>query len=209
MANQPPSIRPADEGTLAGVIKTAVNKAMQSFDGMLPVEVVAYDRATNRATVRHLVQMVGSDGEAVDRADVASIRVMQPGNGAFNISLPIQPGDKGWLMAADRDISTFQQGLQKGAPNTARMHSFQDGVFMPDAMSNGNAPAGQEGRVVIGANDGSSYMAFDGDGFEWSAGGNTLTFDASGLKMNGKNIGDTHTHNGVTPGGGNTGTPNP
>lgn len=209
MVNQTPSIRPADESTLVGVIKTAVNKAMQSMDTMLPVEVVAYDRATNRATVRHLVQMVGSDGEAVDRADVASIRVMQPGNGAFNISLPIQPGDKGWLMAADRDISTFQQGLQKSAPNTARMHSFQDGVFMPDAMSNGNAPAGQEGRVVIGANDGSSYMAFDGDGFEWSAGGNTLTFDGSGLKMNGKNIGDTHTHSGVIPGGGNTGTPNP
>lgn len=209
MVNQTPSIRPADESTLVGVIKTAVNKAMQSMDTMLPVEVVAYDRATNRATVRHLVQMVGSDGEAVDRADVASIRVMQPGNGAFNISLPIQPGDKGWLMAADRDISTFQQGLQKGAPNTARMHSFQDGVFMPDAMGNGNAPAGQEGRVVIGANDGSSYMAFDGDGFEWSAGGNTLTFDGSGLKMNGINIGDTHTHSGVVPGSGDTGTPNP
>lgn len=207
MANQTPSIRPADESTLAGVIKTAVNKALQSFDGMLPVEVVAYDRATNRATVRHLVQMVGSDGEAVDRADVASIRVMQPGNGAFNISLPIQPGDKGWLMAADRDISTFQQGLQKGAPNTARMHSFQDGVFMPDAMSNGDAPAGQSGRVVIGANDGSSYMAFDANGFEWSAGGNTLTFDGSGLKMNGKNIGDDHTHTGVTPGGGISGPP--
>lgn len=209
MANQTPSIRPADEATLPGVIKTAINKAMQSFDSMLPVEVVAYDRATNRATVRHLVQMVGSDGEAVDRADVASIRVMQPGNGAFNISLPIQPGDKGWLMAADRDISTFQQGLQKGAPNTARMHSFQDGVFMPDAMSNGDAPAGQSGRVVIGANDGSSYMAFDANGFEWSAGGNTLTFDGSGLKMNGINIGDTHTHGGVTPGSNDTDVPNP
>lgn len=209
MANQTPSIRPADESSLAGVIKTAVNKAMQSFDGMLPVEVVAYDRATNRATVRHLVQMVGSDGEVVDRANVASIRVMQPGNGAFNISLPIQPGDKGWLMAADRDISTFQQGLRKGAPNTARMHSFQDGVFMPDAMGNGDAPAGQSGRVVIGANDGSSYMAFDADGFEWSAGGNTLTFNGDGLRMNGKNIGDTHTHGGIFRGGDDTYGPNP
>lgn len=230
MANQTPSIRPADEATLPGVIKTAVNKAMQSFDSMLPVEVVAYDRATNRATVRHLVQMVGSDGEAVDRADVASIRVMQPGNGAFNISLPIQPGDKGWLMAADRDISTFQQGLQKGAPNTARMHSFQDGVFMPDAMSNGDAPAGQGDRVVIGANGGGSYMAFDEDTFFWNVGGATLevtasavtavvggvtlTLSGSGLAItggavthNGTNIGDTHVHGGVVPGGGNTGVP--
>lgn len=209
MANQTPSIRPADEGSLTGVIKTAVNKAMQSFDVMLPVEVVAYDRTANRATVRHLVQMVGSNGEVVDRAHVASVRVQQPGNGAFNISLPIQPGDKGWMLAADRDISTFQQGLTDSAPNTARMHSFQDGLFMPDAMSNGAPPAGQEGRVVIGANDGSSYMAFDGDGFEWSAGGNVLTFDGSGLKMNGINIGDTHTHGGVTTGTDDTDVPNP
>lgn len=209
MANQPPSIRPADESTLAGVLKTAIGKAMQSLDVMLPVEVVAYDRATNRATVKHLVQMVGSDGEKVSRANIASIRVMQFGNGAFNISLPIKPGDKGWLKAADRDISIFQQGLSEDAPNTARMHSFQDGVFMPDAMSNGDAPAGQGDRVVIGSNDGSCYISFDGSGIEMKTPGGVLTFDAGGLKMNGKNIGDTHTHGGIEPGGGNTAVPNP
>lgn len=209
MANQTPSIRPADEGSLSGVIKTAVTKAMQSLDVMLPVEVVSYDRATNRATVKHLVQMQGTDGEKVSRAPVSSVRVQQPGNGAFSISLPIQPGDKGWLMAADRDISLFQQGLTEDAPNTARMHSFQDGLFMPDAMSNGDAPAGQGGRVVIGSNSGSSFMAFDGDGFEWHAGGNVLTFGADGLKMNGINIGDTHTHGGVLRGDADTDPPNP
>ena len=209
MANQVPSIRPAEEGSLTGVIKTAVTKAMQSLDVMLPVEVVSYDRATNRATVRHLVQMQGTDGEKVSRAPVSSVRVQQPGNGAFSISLPIQPGDKGWLMAADRDISLFQQGLTEDAPNTARMHSFQDGLFMPDAMSNGDAPAGQGGRVVIGSNSGSSFMAFDGDGFEWRAGGNVLTFGADGLKMNGINIGDTHTHGGVVNGSDHTDPPDP
>jgi len=214
MANQTPSIRPADEASLPGVIKTAINKAMQSTDVMLPVEVVAYDRATNRATVRHMVQMVGSDGEAVDRADVASIRVMQFGNASFNVSMPIKPGDKGWLMAADRDISTFQQGLEKGAPNTARMHSFQDGVFMPDAMSNGNAPAGQDDRVVIGANNGDAYFAFDGSTLYWECGGVSMTMSGGGLAItggtvthNGKNIGDTHIHTDVVPGGGVSGPP--
>lgn len=214
MVNQTPSIRPADESTLPGVIKTAVNKAMQSFDVMLPIEFVAYDRATNRATVRHLVQMVGSDGEAVDRADVPSVRVMQFGNGGFNISFPIQPGDKGWLLASDRDISTFQQGLQKGAPNTARMHSFQDGLVIPDAMSNGDAPAGASGRVVIGANDGGAYFSFDGSGLYFNCGGVEVAITAAGLAITGGtvthkgvNIGDDHEHTGVTPGGDNTGPP--
>lgn len=209
MVNQPPSIRPADEGTLAGVLKTAIGKAMQSLDVMLPVEVVAYDRATNRATVKHLVQMVGSDGEKVSRANIASIRVMQFGNGAFNISLPIKPGDKGWLKAADRDISIFQQGLTEDAPNTARMHSFQDGVFMPDAMSNGDAPAGMGDRVVIGSNDGAATFSFDAGGFYFNGPFGEFSMTAAGLFHNGKNIGDTHTHGGVDPGGGNTAGPNP
>lgn len=207
MANQQPSINPADESTLAGVIKTAIAKDRQSLDVMLPVEVVSYDRATNRATVRHLVQMVGSDGEAVSRANVASVRVQQFGNAAFNISLPIKPGDKGWLMAADRDISTFQQGLGESQPNTARTHSFQDGMFMPDAMSNGDAPGGAGDDVVIGANDGSAYMSIGAGGFKWVGPWGEVTLDGGGLKMNGINIGDTHVHGGVAVGGATTDVP--
>lgn len=209
MANQDPSRNPANESTLAGVVQLAVRKAMQSFDVMMPVEVVSYDRATNRAVVKHSIQMKGSNGENVDRAPVASIRVYQFGNGAFNVSLPIKPGDKGWLMAADRDLSLYQQDLNKtDAPNTQRMHSFQDGLFMPDAMANGDAPAGQGDRVVIGSNGGGTYFAFDDSGFEFTGPFGTLTMDASGIKHNGKNIGDTHTHSGVVPGSGNTGVPN-
>lgn len=209
MANQTPSMNPGDEGTLAGVIKVGIQKAMQSLDVMLPVEVVNYDRATNRATVRHMVQMVGSDGEKVSRAQVASIRVIQPGNAAFNISLPIKPGDKGWLMAADRDLSVFQQGLSEDAPNTARMHSFQDGVFMPDAMSNGDAPAGMGDRVVIGSNDGAATFSFDAGGFYFNGPFGEFSMTAAGLYHNGKNIGDTHTHGGIEPGPANTDVPNP
>jgi len=214
MANQPPSIRPADESTLAGVIKTGINKAMQSMDVMMPVEVVSYDRASNRATVKHLIQMEGSDGEKVSRSQIASVRVQQFGNAAFSISMPIKPGDKGWILAADRDLSVFQQGLKENTPNTARMHSFQDGLFMPDAMSNGNAPSGAGDRVVIGANDGGSYFSFDGSGLYFDFGGVNVTINGAGLSItggdvthNGVSIGDTHVHTGVIPGGSNTGEP--
>lgn len=207
--NQPPSINPAEESTLTGFVRSAIRKEMQSVDGMLPVEVVKYDRATNRAEIRHLVQMQGSDGEKVDRANVSSIRVLQPGNGAFSMSLPIKPGDKGWLMAADRDISIFQQDVDAtDAPNTARMKSFQDGLFIPDAMKMGNVPGGEGDNVVIGSNDGSAYISFNGGEINLVVGGNRVTLSGAGLKMNGKNIGDDHTHGGITPGGSNTAVPN-
>lgn len=216
MANQDPSRNPADESTLAGIIKIAVEKAMQQHDGMMPVEVTAYDRATNRATVKHLVQMQGSNGEKVDRAPVSSIRVYQPGNAAFSVSLPIKPGDKGWLLAADRDISTFQQDINRtDAPNTRRMKSFSDGLFMPDSMNMGDVPAGEGDRVVIGSVGGGSILSFDDTGFYFTVGGTTWSLTAAGLhqeggtvRHNAKNIGDTHTHGGITPGGANTAVPN-
>lgn len=215
--NQDPGRNPADDGDLTGVLRNAIRKELQNFDGMMPVEVVSYDRATNRATVKHLIQMQGSNGEKVDRAQIASIRVMQPGNGAFSISLPIKPGDKGWLMAADRDLSLFQQDINKtDAPNTRRMKSFQDGVFMPDAMGLGDVPGGapESDRVVIGANGGSAYISFDDAGLYFTAPGVTVTITAAGLEINGGmvkhnnvNIGDAHVHGGVATGGATTAVP--
>jgi len=214
--NTPRSGNPADDKTLTGLMKMTVQKAMQGMDSMMPVEVVKYDRATNRATVKHLIQMQGTNGDKVDRAQIASVRVQQFGNAKFSISLPIKPGDKGWLKAADRDISLFQQDINKAdAPNTERMHSFQDGVFMPDAMGAGDAPAGQGDKTVIGSVTGGFYFSFDDDGCELKIGPVTFTVTAGGVDItggtvthNGKNIGSTHTHGGVIPGAANTDVPN-
>lgn len=227
MTYQTPSNRPADETTLAGLLKLAARKAQQGMESMLPVEVVSYDRATNRATVRHLVKMQGADGQLVDRANVSSVRVYQFGNAKFSMSLPIKQGDKGWLKASDRDISLFQQDLKDAAPNTTRMHSFQDGMFMPDAMSFGDAPAGQGDRVVIGNAAGGTFFSFDDDGFYFKVGGVSAELKGNGLILtsggvryelteggfrqfggsmahNDINVGDSHTHGGVETGGGST-----
>lgn len=210
-----PSVDPADDGTLTGLMRLAATKALQGFDVMMPVEVVSYDRATNRATIKHMIQMQGTDGQKVSRAQVSSVRVYQFGNGAYSLSLPIQPGDKGWLKAADRDISIFQQDVTKeDAPNTARMHSFQDSVFFPDAMAAGDAPAGQGDRVVMGNASGGTFFSWDDDGFYFTVGSVTMTLTAAGLVVNGatitndgKNVGSTHVHTDVTPGSSNTGEP--
>lgn len=210
--NQQPSRNPADDNNLTGVIRNAIRKEMQNVDGMMPFEVVSYDRATNRATVRPLVQMMGSDGEKKDRAQIASVRVLQPGNAAYSVSLPIKPGDKGWMFAGDRDLSLFQQDLDTpNAPNTRRQHSFQDGLFMPDAMANGDAPAGMGDRVVIGLNGGGATMSLDADGFYFNVGGVEYALTAAGFAQtggtqthNGVNVGDTHIHGGVETGGGTT-----
>jgi hypothetical protein len=69
--------------------------------------------------------------------------------------------------------------------------------------------------VVIGVNGGSTFLAFDDSGFYFNVGGVEWSLTSAGLeqtggmvKHNGINIGDTHTHKDVQPGGGNSGAPN-
>lgn len=130
----PPSRDPADDGSLLGMAKLILQKFLQGVDDMLPARVVAYDRQTNRAQVVPLVKVLTTSGEQVGRASVASVPVFRFGGGDMVLSFQLKPGDLGWLKANDRDISLAMQSGAESAPNTVRLHSFQDAMFFPDAM---------------------------------------------------------------------------
>lgn len=160
----PPSIDPADEGSLAGVLRTVMGKMLQQMDNMLPATVLAYDRVTNRATVQPQVMMKATDGSKVSRAQVASVPVFQFGAGGFVLAFPVRAGDLGWIKASDRDTSLFFQGQpSEEPPNTNRMHSFQDGVFFPDVMRQWTLAGEDMERAVFQSLDGVSRIAVGDD----------------------------------------------
>ena len=89
-----PSKDPADEGTLGGAFRAVFRKMMMSADGMLPATVVAYDRASNTATVRPIVALLTTSGAKVPRAQIARIPVLALGGGGLSlihISEPTRP----------------------------------------------------------------------------------------------------------------------
>ena len=51
---------------------------------MLPGQVVAYDRATNMASVQPLVSMVTTLNQIVPRGQIASVPVLQVGRGILS-----------------------------------------------------------------------------------------------------------------------------
>lgn len=130
----PPSRNTANDGTLYGAISLAITKTLQSTDDMLPARVIAYDRETNRALVQPLIVMLTTANTQLERAQIASIPVLQLGGGGFVLSFPINPGDIGWIKANDRDISNFLQSYLQSPPNTIRQHTFADAMFIPDTM---------------------------------------------------------------------------
>lgn len=203
--NAPPSRKPSDDGTMAGMLRTVLKKTLQKTDDMLPAKVISYDRATNRAQVQPIMMIVTTDNELISRPAVASIPVYEAGAGGWFTSYPINAGDLGWIKANDRDISLFLQSGSEAEPNTERLHSFEDAVFIPDSMRR-FAIAGDD--MVIGNEDGSVQITMGATGITITA--PTITINGNIVALgtitsNGKDISNTHKHSGVTTGSGQTG----
>lgn len=214
----PPSKDPADDDSVAGAFRSIFAKFMQRVDTMLPAEVLAYDRESNTATVRALIAVLTTDGQAVPRAPIARVPVVALGGGGFVVNFPLRPGDRGWIEASDRDISLFLQSGGETTPNTYRTHSFEDSRFFPDVFAAFEVGEVAGDAMTIQTTDGAvrveisptriRYVAplheFDGrakfnDGVE--------TFGI--LENNGVDVGSAHPHSGVQTGGGNSGPPVP
>lgn len=129
----------------------------------------------------------------------------------------------------------MQRGGLEDYPNTKRLHSFNDAMFFPDTLKDWAIDGKNADALVIQSMDGGTCIAvgagrveidsetevlittptmtIKGDvlieGNLGTSGGNVSmvgNIDTTGaITNNGKNIGDTHTHGGVVPGGGDTG----
>jgi len=150
----PPDIDPANNDSLAGTIQFAFYKMLQSVNGMLPAQVIQYDRETNRVQVQLLIAVVTTNGAQISRPQIASLPVLVLGGGGFMMSFNLNPGDLGWVMANDRDISLFLQTYQETAPNTARVKNFADGLFIPDVMKGYTIAEEDSGNAILQSTDG-------------------------------------------------------
>lgn len=229
-----PNIDPADDGSLSGVLRAWIRSFVREhLDDMLPAQVVSYDDTTNRAVIKPLIMIGTTEGAKISRGTIPNIPVFRFGGGGFFMRFPIKAGDFGWLKANDRDVSLmFQRGGQEDWPNTERLHSFSDAMFFPDTMKDWSVDGENADALVLQSLDGSVCVSLHAGEIrfkapkakievpntEWignialrgnmtTAGGN-VSFSGGTITHDGKNIGSTHNHSGVQPGGGNSGGPN-
>lgn len=151
-----PDFDRANQGTLSGLLEAFRKHAAATTDNMLPATIVAYDRNSNLASVQPSVNMVGYDGVVTPRASLASLPVLALGGGGFFAQFPLVAGNRGWIKASDRDISLYMQKNAQAAPNTQRMHSFSDGLFIPDIV-NGHTISGEDANNFVLQNTSGSY----------------------------------------------------
>lgn len=212
MQNPSPSSKPGQGSDLTGATGLALRKFLLDVDDMLPARIVSYDPPpVNRAQIEILYKVTMTDGSLNPMMAPAEVPVQFPGGGDFVLTFPLKPGSLGWIKAADRDMSLFLQSYEAEPGNTARLHCFEDGVFIPDVMT-GFEMANADG-ISIQTTDGSNAVTVTGSSAVLKVGAATLTLTDSKLvssvpievpkmKVGGVEM-DGHVH--TNPEGGNVG----
>lgn len=174
-----PDIDPANNDSLAGTIQFAFGKLLQGVNGMLPAQVIKYDRANNRVSVQILIAVVTTQGAQVSRPQLASIPVLALGGGDVFLNFNLRPGNLGWVVANDRDISLFLQTYKQTAPNSGRIKDFADAMFIPDIMTGYTINSDDVNNAVLSTKDGTSRISIGASGITITS-SSTVTIAGNG-----------------------------
>lgn len=188
MTNANPSVDPADTGTLTGLLRTAFRKEQEGLDYFIPVRVIGYDRPSNRAEVQPLIQLLDTSNACYSRGQIASVPALRFGGGGCVLSFSIKPGDLGWILAADRDISIFLQSYQESKPQTLRIRSFSDSLFIPDKMTGVTIAEEDQDNAVLQTADGTVKVTVGSLGITLSSPSQPVNVVASVINASAPNI---------------------
>jgi hypothetical protein len=143
----------------AGMAAVLDMHTAQRVRKLWPAQIVAYNRTTNIATVQPMIMLIDTGDTARMRQQIASVPVLSLGGGGFHVSFPLKQGDFGWILAADRDISTFLENLTPAPPNTLRKHRFEDSWFIPDVYHKYTINGSDSNAMVIQSVDGTTRIS--------------------------------------------------
>lgn len=174
-----------EKSRLLGAIAAAFRGEKMADDNLLPAVIIDYDRDKNIAKVKPLIQWVDVNEGLHSRTPISDVNVISIGGGGFHISFPLKAGDLGWIFASDRDISLFKQSLAEAAPNTGRLHKFEDALFVPDVFRKYSIAEEDAGAMVIQSTSGATKISISEDSILITASNDvkvkavTTTFDSN------------------------------
>ena len=166
--------------------------------------------------VQPIVNMVDAQGTAIPHGSFSNIPYLRISGGRNAVICDPAENDIGVMVVSDRDISSVKNSQQVGNPGTGRMADLADGLYLGTILSQ-QAPL----QYIIFTSTGITIVDMNGNKFVssstgWALTGNltvtgkiTATQDVVAGQGGATPIGlQTHTHGGVTTGGGTSGIPN-
>lgn len=212
----------ANNQTLASLLQLAQLDTLNTINCHQVGEIVSFDASKQTAEVQ-IKMMMPFNGELKEYPLLLDCPCIILGGGEGTITFPIKKGDSCLVLFNDRDIDNWFASGQKMQPRTQRMHSFSDGIVIVGLHNKSNPISGYATDGTEWKYKGTSIKLQDGTA-TFTNGASTVVLDSSGVTVtatnvsitgnvavvgtftvNGKNVGDTHAHSGVTPGSGTTG----
>ena len=197
----------------------------------MPAKIITYDFATRKASVQPSLNQKFSDDEVLVFPIIHNVPVMQPASGGASVNFPVKPDDNVLLIFSERSLEQWLQDGKQSTPDDPRQNNLTDAVAhiglnpfnVPSAAENNDdLLIAYDGSKIRFKPDGvveaeASEIDLIADNVNITATNVTVTgkLTAANLEatsemksatalIGGKDFA-THTHGGVTPGGGITG----
>lgn len=177
-----PSRKPGSDESMSGVFALGFRKEMLDVDDMMPARIVSWDSDTNRAQVEILYLVTMTDSSVHPMLAPAEVPTLVAGAGDLVLVWPLKPGDLGWIKSNDRDISLFLQEYNAQPGNLPRIHSFEDAIFIPDAMK--DFIVTDADAVSLQTKDGTTSVQLKPGSIKFTVGDCVTTITASGTVSN-------------------------
>jgi hypothetical protein len=155
-------VRRSGSPDLADTIREVIEARLRDLHTALPGEVLAFDAATQTATVRPTVwaAVLGEDGRYVNEPlpEIYDVPVMFPRTAAGYITFPLVAGDTVLLVFCERPIGQWRYTGRDGSPGDQSAHGLGSAVAIPGLFANkdklaASAFPGAGIMVAAGANE--------------------------------------------------------
>lgn len=172
---------PTDSTSELGKIAFAVRQMMARMRTTVPVQVMAVHSPggvgpAGTVDVMPLVNMVDGKGNAVPHGTIFGVPYFRLQGGSTAVILDPAAGDRGFIVVADRDISSVKANQQQANPGSGRKHDLADGIYVGGILN--GAPT----QYLSFTADGAMLVDVNGNSVAMTKSGMTLT-DATGNKV--------------------------
>lgn len=192
-------MRPNDGATDLNALRFLIDQTLAQIETATLVKVVSVQAggtgAAGLVDVLPLVNQIDGAGASYAQPTVHNVPYLRLQGGANAVILDPVAGDIGICLFASRDISSVKRNKAASNPGSYRRHDLSDGLYLGGVLN--AAPA--------------QYVSFVGGNIRIHTTG-TIFLDGNishtgTFNSNGHNIGSTHVHTNVQPGGGTSGPP--
>lgn len=152
--------------------------------------------------VTPMVNQIDGAGNATPHGVIHGLPYIRIQGGANAIILDPVVGDIGVAIFASRDLSAVKRTRKISNPGSRRRNSMSDGIYIGGCLNGAPTQFIEFSAAGIGIRSPTAILiAAPAVGIDGS-----LVVTGT-MQNNGVNVGSTHHHSGVQPGGGNTGGP--